>query len=116
MSTVNKPVAVNTSGKAATATATAAKPVAAKSATASAAVVATNGDATPKQGRSIVLPNGQKRADYIRGRFAEGVKRGDIMREVNTMLEEAGRGEEKIPYQIVFAATKPKKEAEAAVE
>lgn len=74
--------------------------------------------AAPKQGRAITLPNGEKRADYIRNRFAEGVARGDIMREINKMLEEAGRGEEKIPYQIVFAATKPKapKAAKATAE
>ena len=70
--------------------------------------------AEPKQGRAIVLPNGEKRADYIRRRYAEGTPRGDIMREINKMLEDAGRGEEKIPYQIVFAATKEKKAKTAA--
>lgn len=70
--------------------------------------------AEPKQGRAIVLPNGEKRADYIRRRYAEGTSRGDIMREINKLLEDAGRGEEKIPYQIVFAATKEKKAKTAA--
>ncbi len=72
--------------------------------------VAEVAEAAPKQGRAIILPNGEKRAEYIRRRYAEGISRGDIMREINAMLEEAGRGEEKIPYQIVFAATKQKKE------
>lgn len=65
-------------------------------------------------GRAIILPNGEKRADFCRRRFAEGAKRGDIARELSEMTGT------KVPYQIVFAATKPKKaeaaEGEAATE
>ena len=59
------------------------------------------------QGRAVILPNVQKRVDYIRDRYYnDGVKRGDIRREINEMLAEAGREDEQIPYQIVFASTK----------
>ena len=59
------------------------------------------------QGRAVILPNGQRRIDYIRDRYyTDGVKRGDIRKEVNAMYMEGEPGE--IPYQIVFAATKGK--------
>jgi len=59
------------------------------------------------QGRAVILPNGQKRVDFIRDRYYnDGVKRGDIRREINEMLEKADRADEQIPYQIVFASTK----------
>lgn len=45
-------------------------------------------------GVSIVLPNGMKRAEYIRQEFAKGRKRGEIAKELGVV------------YQIVFAATK----------
>lgn len=69
--------------------------------------------AAPAASNAIVLPNGQKRVDYIRQQFAAGVKRGDIRKAINDMYEAAGQPEKKIPYQIVFAATKQKKEASA---
>lgn len=51
-----------------------------------------------------------KRIDFIRRRWAEGKKRGDIARELSQITGV------KVPYQIVFAATKgqaggPAKEA-----
>jgi hypothetical protein len=69
--------------------------------------------------RSIVLKNGQKRADYIRSRWEAGVSRSDITKELNS--EELNpTPDKKIPYQIVFQATKgrpggpaPKQEAAA---
>lgn len=68
---------------------------------------------TPAQGRAIILPNGERRIDYIKRRFFEdGVKRGDIARELTEMTGAT------VPYQIVFAATKKPKavEGEAAAE
>lgn len=68
-----------------------------------------------KKGRGVTLPNGEKRSDYIRDRFYnDGISRGDITREINEMLENAGRGDEKIVYQIVFAATKEEKDPRIA--
>jgi len=58
--------------------------------------------ATNKVGAAIVLDSGERRVDYIKRRFAEGAKRGEIAKELG------------VPYQIVFAATKAKKEAAAA--
>lgn len=55
-----------------------------------------------KVGAAVVLPSGEKRIDYIRRRFAEGAKRGEIAKELG------------VAYQIVFAATKPKKDAAQA--
>jgi len=72
------------------------------------------------QGRAVLLPDGTRRIDYIHKRYYDdGAKRGDIMREINKMLEDAGRGDEKIAYQIVYAGTKkgqadPRKKAAAA--
>lgn len=63
------------------------------------------------QGRAVTLPNGERRIDYIRNQFYDkNVSRGDIRKAINEMLEKAGRGDEAIPYQIVFAATKNKDE------
>lgn len=61
-----------------------------------------------KQGRKVMLPNGEARVDYIRRRFYdEGAKRGDIARELTELTGE------KVAYQIVFAATKTKERGEA---
>jgi hypothetical protein len=57
--------------------------------------------AAQKVGAAVVLPNGQRRIDYIREQFAAGRKRGEIAKELG------------VAYQIVFAATKEKKAAEA---
>lgn len=63
--------------------------------------------ASAKQGAAVVLPNGQRRIDYIRDQYyKEGKKRGEIKTAINEMLEAAGQGDKKIAYQIVFAATK----------
>lgn len=67
------------------------------------------------QGRAVTLPNGVRRIDYIRdayynaktGTHGESEKsRSDIKNAINEMLEKAGKKDEQIPYQIVFAATK----------
>jgi len=55
-----------------------------------------------KVGAAVVLEGGERRIDYIRRRFKEGAKRGEIAKELG------------VAYQIVFAATKVKKEAPAA--
>lgn len=69
------------------------------------------------QGRAVVLPNGQKRVDFIRDAFYnDGKSRSDIRKEVNAMLEEAGRSDEQIPYQIVFAATKTEEDPRLAAK
>ena len=61
------------------------------------------------QGRAVTLPNGVRRIDFIRDAYYnDGKSRGDIRKEINEMLEKAGRTDEQIPYQIVFAATKDK--------
>jgi hypothetical protein len=57
--------------------------------------------------RSIVLKNGEKRADYIRRRWLEKASRSDITKELNT-AELNPTPDKKIPYQIVFQATKGK--------
>lgn len=80
--------------------------MATKKEAAAAAVAQTEAPAAPvtKQGAAIVLESGEKRVDYIRRRFAEGVKRGEIAKELG------------VKYQVVFAATKQPKapEGEAA--
>lgn len=70
------------------------------------------------QGRAVVLPGGKKRIEFIRdayynpktGKHADGddtvQTRSQIKEAINGMLEKAGRTNEQIPYQIVFAATK----------
>ncbi len=67
------------------------------------------------QGRAVVLPNGQKRIDFIRnayynsktGTHGESEQtRSQIKVTINEMLTAAKRDNEQIPYQIVFAATK----------
>ncbi len=74
---------------------------------AAAAAEATEGKG---QGKTVMLPNGEKRSDYIRDEYYGSGEnkgnRGAIKRAVNAMLEKAGREDEQIPYQIVFAATK----------
>jgi hypothetical protein len=69
--------------------------------------------------RRIVLPNGEARADYIRRRWSEKASRSEITKELNT--PELNPSGVKVPYQIVFQATKgkeggpdPKVEAPAA--
>lgn len=57
--------------------------------------------------RSIVLLNGEKRADYIRRRWEAKVSRSDITKELNDPKLNP-TPEKKIPYQIVFQATKGK--------
>jgi hypothetical protein len=69
---------------------------------------------TEGQGKAVVLPNGERRIDFIRdayynktGAHTDKCKsRSDIKNEINEMLEKAGREGEQILYQIVFAATK----------
>jgi len=56
--------------------------------------------------RAIVLPNGERRADYIRRRWKEGASRSEITAELNTKELYSGKPGGKIPYQIVFQATK----------
>lgn len=57
------------------------------------------------QGRAVVLPNGQKRIDFIRDEYyGKGTTRSEIRKAVNAMYDEGSDGV--IPYQIVFAATK----------
>ncbi len=65
------------------------------------------------QGRAVILPNGKRRIDYIRDEYyggkdgaPSGKKRGEIKTAINEMLEKAGRKDEQIQYQIVFAASK----------
>ena len=63
------------------------------------------------QGRAVVLPNGERRIDFIRKRFYDdGVSRSDIRKEINEMLPE----DQAIPYQIVFAATKTEEDPRTA--
>jgi len=57
-------------------------------------------EASKAGGAAIVLPSGERRIDYIRRRWAEGAKRGEIAKELG------------VKYQIVFAATKVAKPAE----
>jgi len=80
----------------------AAAPAAAAPSTATAAPAGEAGKDATKQGAAVVLANGERRIDYIRRRFGEGAKRGEIAKELG------------VAYQIVFAATKAKKETAAA--
>ena len=57
-----------------------------------------------KAGTAVLLSGGERRVDYIRRRFAEGAKRGEIAKELG------------VAYQIVFAATKEKATAAATAE
>jgi hypothetical protein len=59
---------------------------------------------TKKVGAAVVLEGGERRIDYIRRRYAEGAKRGEIAKELG------------VAYQIVFAATKKPKEAAPAAD
>jgi len=66
------------------------------------------------RGRAIILPNGEKRADYCRkqyekyeaqkkaGKF-EGSTRGQVVKDLAEMGHE-------VPYQVVLQATKAKKD------
>jgi hypothetical protein len=80
----------------------AAAEMAAKAAAAqAAAVTATEGGS--KDGAKILLKNGQSRIDYIRGRWRQGISRGQITKEVNMLKVD---GSKDVPYQIIFSATK----------
>ncbi len=69
------------------------------------------------QGRAVTLPNGVRRIDFIRDAYYKnGKSRSDIRKEINEMLEKANRGEEVIPYQIVFASTKTEGDPRDAVK
>ena len=79
--------------------------------------------AEEKGTHTIDLPNGQKRIEFIRDRYynakthkhGEGeATRGQIKTEINEMLTAAGREDEQIPYQIVFAATKTEEDPRVA--
>lgn len=68
-------------------------------------------DKVEGQGRTVILPDGTKRIDYIRDAYYDKktgthteacTSRSDIKKAINEMLPE-GKG---IEYQIVFAATK----------
>ncbi len=60
------------------------------------------------EGGKIILRNGENRIDYIKRRFAAGATRSQITKEVSDLSGD------KIPYQIIFAATKkPKAETVA---
>ncbi len=81
--------------------------------------------ATEGQGRAVTLPNGVRRIDYIRdayynaktGLHGESEKsRSDIKNSINEMLEKAGKKDEQIPYQIVFAATKTPEDPRVAAK
>lgn len=62
-------------------------------------------------GNAIILPNGEKRIDYIRRRYyQDNIERGEIRKEINQMYVDAGKPEGQIAYQIVFAASKMKRE------
>jgi len=73
-----------------------------------------NADKKEGQGRIVILPNGEKRIEFIRNAYFN--KKGEhtdkcqtrsqIKNAINDMLKEAGREGEAIQYQIVFAATK----------
>lgn len=67
------------------------------------------------QGRAVVLPNGQRRIDYIRDQYyGKNQSRSDIKNAINEMLKKAGKEDAVIPYQIVFSATKTGKQGDAA--
>lgn len=69
------------------------------------------------QGRAVTLPNGVRRIDFIRDAYyKDGKSRSDIRKEINAMLEKANRGDEVIPYQIVFASTKTEEDPRNAVK
>jgi len=67
------------------------------------------------QGRAIILPNGERRVDFIKRRFKELTAdpatktgaRGKIVKELKAMGHD-------VAYQIVFAATKGDKPAAPA--
>lgn len=77
-------------------------------------------DAKPEakgQGRAVLLPNGERRIDYIRDQYYKnGKSRSEIRKDINEMLEKANRGDEQIPYQIVFAATKTEEDPRNAAK
>ncbi len=69
------------------------------------------------QGRAVVLPNGQRRIDYIRDEYyGKGTTRSDIKNNINEMLKGAGQEDNVIPYQIVFSATKTGELGKAATD
>jgi hypothetical protein len=83
--------------------------------------------ATAADRRRIILPTGEARADYIRRRWTEKADRSTITKELNSAeLNPAFAGGDekaKVPYQIVFQATKghaggpdPKVEAPATAQ
>lgn len=61
-------------------------------------------------GHKVVLPNGIARSDFIRDNYyGDGELKGNrsgITKAINDMYDAAGDADGKIPYQIVFAATK----------
>ena len=77
--------------------------------------------ATQQRGVPVVLTGGERRVDYIKRRFKEleveqkegkftGSIRGKIAKELTELTGV------KVPYQIVFAATKNKKDPQAGAQ
>ncbi len=66
---------------------------------------------TTGQGNVVILPNGQRRIDFIKNQYYEkGATRSQIRDAINKMYEDAKQPGKKIAYQIVFAGTKQKVE------
>ncbi len=71
-------------------------------------------DKVEGQGRTVTLPDGTRRIDFIRNNYySNGVhtkdtdmSRSEIKNAINKQLEDAGLSDQQIPYQIVFASTK----------
>jgi hypothetical protein len=75
--------------------------------------------AAGQRGVPVVLASGERRVDFIKRRFKEleveqkeGKFQGSIRGKIAKELSEATGV--KVPYQIVFAATKTKKDPQAA--
>ena len=68
---------------------------------------------TPRRNAPVILPNGEKRADYIRRRFYEDeAPRGQIIREINQMNQEKyGDTYKRLNPSTVYQATREAKPA-----
>jgi len=59
------------------------------------------------QGRAVILPSGERRIDFIKRRYyEENATRSEIAKELTELQGKT------VPYQIVFAATKAKRDGE----
>ena len=74
-----------------------------------------SGSETSRRNAPVILPNGERRADYIRRRFYDdGIARGQVLREINQMNQDAhGSHYKRLNPSVIYQATRAQKTSDA---